>query len=283
MPIPLLPALLGGALGAGALAAAALRRTDARRAAAAWAHLAALAEPAPPRFDPAMVEGLPAPARRWLTRAIAPGTPLSRIAEIEMEGELGLGDRTAPRYQPMRARQILAPPHGFVWIPRLGAWPARILGSDGLARGDAWVRFWLAGLVPVARAADTPDLARSAMARCVAEAALWVPAALLPGPGLAWQAMDEHRARLRVDHAGQAVAVEIEVADDGRLLALAMQRWSDANPARVFRLQPFGGRVLEEARVGGFTVAGRVEAGNHFGTPDYFPFFRARIIGIRYR
>lgn len=28
----------------------------------------------PPRFDVTMLDGLPAPARRWLTRAIKPGT-----------------------------------------------------------------------------------------------------------------------------------------------------------------------------------------------------------------
>ncbi len=62
-----------------------------------------------------------------------------------------------------------------------------------------------------------------------------------------------------------------------------MRRWSDANPERAFRWQPFGGTVAEEARFGGYTVAGRVEAGNHFGTDDYFPFFRARVLGLRFR
>ncbi len=280
----ILAGIVTGAAGLGALAATAIRLADTRHAEAAWVHLAGLGAAArPARFEPAMVEGLPAPARRWFLRSIAPGTELRTVAEVDMEGELGLGDHVDPRYLPMRARQILAPPHGFVWIPTLGAWPMRISGSDGCALGGAWTRFWLLGLVPVARAADTPDLVRSAAARGIAEAALWVPAALLPREGVAWEPVDGRRTRAVVRHGGERFPVELEVAEDGRLLSLVMRRWSDANPERVFRWQPFGGIVMEEARFGGYTVAGRVEAGNHFGMEAYFPFFRARVLDIRFR
>ena len=166
-------------------------------------------------------------------------------------------------------------------------WPVRVSGSDGYAAsgaaGGAWTRFWLLGVVPVARAADTPDLVRSAAARGIAEAALWAPAALLPGDGVAWEPVDDRRARAVVSHHGERFPVELEVAEDGRLLSVMMLRWSDANPERAFRWQPFGGTVAEEARFGGYTVAGRVEAGNHFDTDDYFPFFRARVLDLRFR
>jgi hypothetical protein len=279
-----LAGIVAGTVGLGVGAAYAVRAADERRAQAAWAQLAGLGAAAarPDRFDPRMVEGLPAPARRYFLRSIAPGTPLRTVAEIEMEGELGLGDRADPRYLPMRARQILAPPHGFVWVPEMGKWPMRISGSDGYALGGAWTRFWLLGMVPVARAADTPDLARSAAARGIAEALLWVPAALLPGESVAWEPIDERRARVAVRHGGERFPVELEVAEDGRLLSLAMPRWSDANPERTFRWQPFGGTVAEVRTFGGYTVASRVDAGNHFGTDAYFPFFRARVLDIRF-
>jgi hypothetical protein len=38
------------------------------------------------RFDPAMVAGLPEPAQRFFKFAIAPGTPLLPVAEIDMGG-----------------------------------------------------------------------------------------------------------------------------------------------------------------------------------------------------
>lgn len=273
---------LGSMAALAVLGAAARRFADERRASRIWSHLAALADPDPPRFDPSMVEHLPPPARRWFLRSLAPGTPLWRVAEIEMEGELGLGDRTNPRYQPMLGREILAPPHGFVWRPEVGSWPERMSGSDGDARDGAWTRFWLLGLVPIVRAADTPDLLRSAAARGVAEAALWLPASLLPIDGVRWEPIDEHRARAIVEHAGLRHEIDLDTAEDGRLRALRMMRWSNANRDAVFRLQPFGGTVIEHATFDGVTVAKRVEAGNFFGEEDSFPFFRVERSRLRF-
>jgi hypothetical protein len=273
-----------GAAALAGLGAHAVRLGDARQAEAAWARLAGLGAPDPARFDPAMVEGLPAPARRYFRRAIAPGTPLRRVAEVEMAGEFALGDRRNPRTMPMRARQILAPPHGFVWIASMrGPWPTRVSGSDAYAGGEAWTRFWLLGAIPIARAGGTPDLARSAAARGIAEAALWVPAALLPGDGVGWEPVDDRRARAVVMHHGERFPVELEVAEDGRLVSASMLRWSDANPERTFRWQPFGGTIEEVGGFEGYTVAATLAAGNNFGTDAYFPFFRPRVLSIRYR
>lgn len=51
-----------------------------------WARLSVGGPPAEP-FDVAMLADLPEPARRWLTRAIVPGTPLWRSVELTMHGE----------------------------------------------------------------------------------------------------------------------------------------------------------------------------------------------------
>ena len=42
-------------------------------------------------FDPAAITGLPEPARRWLSHAIAPGTPLWSSVELTMNGQIKLG------------------------------------------------------------------------------------------------------------------------------------------------------------------------------------------------
>ena len=42
-------------------------------------------------FDSAATGGLPEPARRWLSHAIAPGTPLWGRAELTMHGQIKLG------------------------------------------------------------------------------------------------------------------------------------------------------------------------------------------------
>jgi hypothetical protein len=229
-----------------------------------------------------MVAGLPEPARRYFTFAIAPGTPLRMVVEIDMVGEIGLGDRDRPNYQPMVAREILAPPHGFVWMPRIGSGLGRISGSDACIGERAWTRFWLLNTVPVARTKATPDLIRSARARAVAEA-LWAPASLLPANGVTWEPVDGNRARAVFRHDGESFALELTVAENGRPLSVALQRWTNANPQRVFRHQPFGATVEETGTFEGYTIPTRIDGGNGFGTDEYFPFFRARVTEARFR
>jgi hypothetical protein len=84
-------------------------------------------------------------------------------------------------------------------------------------------------------------------------------------------------------HSGERHAVELTVAEDGRPVAVCTQCWSDANPERVFRLQPFGGMIGEVGTFEGCTVAVRLEAGNLFGIDRYVPFVRPRVVAMRYR
>jgi len=59
-------------------------------------------------------------------------------------------------------------------------------------------------------------------------------------------------------------------------------RWSNANPEKRFRLQPFGGTAAADATFQGLTIPTSVAAGNHYGTDDYLPFFQARITRAQY-
>jgi hypothetical protein len=264
------------------LAAWVWRARDEREAQRAWDELATAGGRNPIPFGPEMVANLPNPARRYFTFAIAPGTPLRMVSEIDMTGEIGLGNKERPNYQNMAAREILAPPHGFVWRSRIGSGLSRVSGSDACTGNRAWTRFWLLDTVPVARTRSTSDLVRSARARAVAEA-LWVPASLLPANGVAWEAIDESRAQAVFRYDGESFALELTVAEDGRPISVSMQRWTNANPERVFRYQAFGATVEETGAFEGYTIPTRINAGNGFGTDDYFPFFRARVTGARFR
>lgn len=273
----ILAALAVGVAGLWAWAA-----SDARADARAMDGLRALQPADPPRFDPAMVADLPDPARRYLTYTIAPGTPLTPVAEIEMRGSLGLGDKAAPNYAPMRAVQVLAPPHGFVWRVRTGRLPVVVTGSDGLDGGQSWSRFRLFGLVPVARAGGGRDHARAAFGRVVAEAVFWTPAALLPSESVTWEPVNAETARAVMTRGKLGQAVEVTVNPDGQPTRVRIQRWTDANPDRTYRLQPFGGELSGFRDFDGFRLPTRVDGGNFFGTPQYFPFFRAEVEAIRF-
>lgn len=270
--------LAGLALTLAVLALLGVRAFDACADRAEADRLRALQPRDPARFAPEMVATLPDPARRYFTFAIRPGTALFPVAEIEMAGKFSMGTRAAPGYMRMTAHQVLAGANGFVWRMSAGRGLKRLSGSDT----GRWTRFRLLGLLPVARLGGTPDHARSAFGRHVAEAVFWTPAALLPGPGLVWEGVDDTTARVTVTRDDLSQAVDVTVAEDGRPVQVAFDRWTDANPERRWQLQRFGGLLSDFRDHQGFRLPGHVEAGNLFGTPGYFPFFIVDITALRF-
>lgn len=252
-------------------------RRDAQATERAWRLLNAPGvDGVPEHYDPEMVAMLPPVARRYFARAIAPGTPLVQRVRISMEGEFLMQGRSFA----MWAEQIIAPPHGFVWKARMGGGLVRFSGSDGwLAEGESWTRFRLWGLVPLVRAGQDEDHARASITRMLSEI-VWTPAALLPQAGAVWRETGPDQAEVRFPAFPEVAPITLRLDADGHVIAVSTMRWSDANPAGVYQLQPFGGRMTAQETQDGFTVPVEVEVGNFFGTPDYVPFFRARVIAL---
>jgi hypothetical protein len=235
------------------------------------------------RFDPQTIAHLPEIAQRYLRHAIAPGTPLYSVVELEMQGTFLLGDKNKFQSCDMAARQVLRPPGQFVWVPRLRSSFMTITGSDGLVEGEAWTRFWLMGLVPVANVASSPDVIRSAQFRAAVEGALWLPTTLLPESGARWEQLGPDEARVTLEKLHPAVVLHLTLERDGAVREIVGERWSNANPEQTFRLQPFGGTIKEESSFQGLTIPTVISVGNHYGTEDYLPFFQAQISRVRYR
>lgn len=255
----------------------ALRLWDERADRREWTRLIASQAATPAVYDPALVSNLPEPARRFFNFAIQPGTPLLTVTEIDMGGEFSLGTRHKPDYRPMEARQILAAPTGFVWKVRMpGVVP--VSGSDT----GRWTRFRILGLIPVARMGGDPDHERAAYGRYVAEAVFWTPAAVLPGPGVVWEAVDEDTARVTMTRDDLSQAVDVKVDAEGRPDVVQFMRWSNANPDRTHRLQPFGGKLAEFREIQGFRIPFNVEAANMSGTEEHFVFFKAKVSAVRF-
>ncbi len=271
--------VLIGAVAALIAVMAAWRMADKRADRTVWRRLAATQPHAPAAFNVSMLDGLPDPAQRFFRFAIEPGAALHTVAEISMQGEFSLGSKAAPNYQPMQAEQILATPHGFVWSVRVGR---LITGSDAADDSSSWSRFWVLGVAPVARAGDNADHARAAFGRHVAEAVFWTPAALLPGEHVRWRAVDDSTARAIVAYKRMEQTVDVTVGEDGQPMQVVFQRWSNANPDKVFQLQPFGGYLSEFRLFEGFRLPTRVQAGNFFGTDDYFEFFKVAVTSVTF-
>lgn len=233
-------------------------------------------------FTPDMVSALPDPARRFFLYTIKSGTPLRTVVEIEMEGEFSLGTREKPDYMPMRGIQILAYPKGFVWKFNTGSGLMKFSGAEGVDDTRSWLSVWALGMLPVARAGGSSDHYRSAFCRLVTEATLWSPAAMLPQNGVVWEAVSENVARATVSYKGMSQSVELSVNEDGQPLKIVAPRWSNVNPEKKFKVQPFGGYVSEFREFEGYMLATRVEAGNFIGTPEYFPFYKAKVKNFRF-
>jgi hypothetical protein len=247
----------------------------------AWTQIASLAPQSDAVYSPAMVAELPEIARRYFNHAIAPGTPIKNIVELQMAGTFLLGDKNNYQTYSMEARQILHPPSEFVWMPRMRSGAMSISGSDALVGGAAWTRFWFLGLMPVANVKSSPDLVRSAVFRSTMEG-VWVPASLLPQSGVVWEQAGPNKARIKLQRVAPEIVLEMTLDSGGAVREIVGQRWSNANPEKVFRLQPFGGTIEADATFEGYTIPSKISIGNHYGTGDYLPFFQAEIGSARY-
>ncbi|TNE83042.1 MAG: hypothetical protein EP339_00680 [Gammaproteobacteria bacterium] len=242
------------------------------------AQLALLQSEHPAPFSLHMIKDLPEPARRFFQFCIEPGTPLFTVAFINMTGQFGMGTKAKPDYLKMAANQALACPAGFVWKMNATRGLMRVSGSDSAS----WTRFWLMGLLPVARMGNNPDHKRSAFGRYVSEAVIWSPAAVLPGPDIEWTLIGNDCARVTVWHDGLEQSVDITVDEDGRPTTVSFERWTNANPEKRYQLQPFGAFLSDYESFQGFRLPTHVEAGNDFGTDRYFPFFIADVRSIMF-
>lgn len=235
-----------------------------------WDELRGTGDPA--LFSPDMVADLPEPARRFLSRAIAPGTPLATSVEVEMHGEILLDPDGDP--VPMTARQILAPPAGFIWRARAGRGLMRISGHDRYGRGAGELRWRLFGIIPVMTATG-PDVTRSAAGRLAMEAVL-MPAALLPARGVRWEPVDENTARFHMTVGEEVVVTAVTVDTEGRPRRVSAMRWrgDTADDAAYHR---FDVELEGELTADGYTIARHVRAGWNLGEPDEFRFFSATV------
>lgn len=230
-------------------------------------------------FDPDTLADLPAPARRFLGRALPAGVPLATVADIEASGTIKLG-KTWWRF---RSTQILRAGEGFVWQPVVRRGPLWVSGADTYVAGTATMAFRLFGLVPVAAGAG-PDTDLSAAGRLAAEIVAWLPQATTPQAGATWAPVDGDRASVTLSTPSGPIVVTVTVDGDGRALATSMMRWSDADTPAGER--PFGGPVsAEHTTAQGVRIMGDGRIGWGWETPGWADgeFFRFHIVGAEHR
>ncbi|GAB2577661.1 DUF6544 family protein [Microlunatus antarcticus] len=245
----------------------------ARRVREDWVRLS---EPTldPPPFDAGMVAHLPEPARRYLTHAIAPGTPLWQSVQVSMVGRIGLGS-----WRRFSADQVVAPGRGYIWAAVARVLGVPVVGYDRLSGGSGEMRWRLLDLVPVADASGA-DVTRSAAGRLASEIVL-VPTAFA---SVTWTAGGADTAVATSGRGAEQQRVELHLGADGHLVDLVMQRWGNPD-GKPFALHPFGVSVDADRAADGVTTPSAVRAGWWHGTDrqDAGEFFRAEITRVEPR
>ncbi|MHB1133028.1 MAG: DUF6544 family protein [Chloroflexota bacterium] len=264
---------LGLGLGLGGLGALArLKARDDRYVNAIWQELEQSGGTAEP-FSETMVAGLPEPARRYFLHAIRPGTPLATRLHWHYTG----GIRTAATlpWLSMQAEQIVAKQRGFVWKARASLGPVVATGADYYLDGESHIRIALFGLWPLVDAGG-PDIGRSAMARLLVESVA-LPPALLPGPQVRIEAVDDAHFTARLTLQGEETPLTVRVDQEGRVEELVMQRWGNYTDDRSFRYIPYGGTVGGEMAFGGYTIPSQLSIGWWYGTKRYLEVIRLNV------
>lgn len=214
-------------------------------------------------------DDLPEPAGRWLRHAIAPGAPLTASTELTMHGTIRLGS-----WRRFTARQVLAPPDGYVWAATAHVLGMPVIGYDRFGSGTAAMRWRLLGVVPVVEV-DGPEIVRSAAGRLAAEVVL----APTTYAAATWTVGDRPDVAIGLWHiGGDTQRVEVDVAANGRVRGVLLQRWGRP-PGASYGCYPFGVTVEAERTFGGITIPSRLRAGWWWGTDrqDEGEFFRAEI------
>ena len=247
---------------------------EARSVSQEWLQLAA-ATAAPPAFDPEMIAGLPPAARAWLAHAIEPGTPLWKTVELTMHGQVRLG-----QWRSFTARQILAPPHGFIWAATARVAGLPVSGFDRFSSGTGEMSWRLLRLLRVMTAVG-PDITRSSAGRMAGEITL-LPTVYQTASWAQGEQADTARGSWRFGD--DTETAELRVSGDGTLLEVRVNRWG--NPGNApFARHPFGVSVEAESAFSGVTIPSPFRAGWWWGTSqqDEGEFFRAEITQAIFR
>jgi hypothetical protein len=224
--------------------------------------LDALWNSAPPSgraFDPASVAHLPTPVQRYLSHAIAPGTPLASAVRLRMHGAIKL-----KRWRPFKAEEVIVRDRGMIWRAHVKIGGMTIHGFDGFVDGAGAMRWQLCRLIPMLQASG-PDITRSAADRFAAET-IWLPSVFC-GDEVSWNGDDPLVAHARFDVDGSAEDLALTLSQ-GSLQSVALPRWGNPDGG-AFREIDFGAVVEQEATFDGYTIPARMRAGWYFGTDRF--------------
>jgi hypothetical protein len=167
------------------------------------------------------------PVARYLRYAL-PEKWHRRIARVRLEQEGTLRSGATGSWHAFTATEsFMTRPIASRWdasVYMLPLLPFRV--RDEYHDGTGTSRATLAGFIPVARIAPSPESARASLLRYLCEA-VWFPTALLPSDELRWRALDDRRASVTITDRGTTVGMTAEFSADGALVRATSERYRD--------------------------------------------------------
>jgi hypothetical protein len=214
---------------------------------------ASRAAPGGATYTEAELKGLPAPVIRYFRAVLREGQPIIATAHFAQQGDFRMGE-AEDSWRPFDATEdFVSRPPGFVWLARVRMAPG--LGvdvRDSYLDGAGSMRASIFGLVTLADAHDTPEMAAGAMQRYLAEAP-WFPTALLPSQGAQWTPIDDSTARASLTDGKTTVSMDYHFNERGEITsAFTAERYREVKGR--YEPAPWGGMFTEYADRGGVRI-----------------------------
>ena len=254
-----------------------MRHSDSVNAENVWKKLLNHSAQKPIEFKDSMVDGAPELVKKFFLYMIKPGALLHNVSVLKMHGEFSMGSLKKPKKVKVVCDQILAPKEGFVWKVKSTNGLFKFSGSDGLIDDRCWSRMWIMGLWPLSKRYCDENMTKSSFGRMTAESVIWAIASLLPQKNVNWKVVDHKTIRVCVKTKLLSQQIDITVSPSGQPIEISFPRWSNANPQKTYQFQLFGAKLSSFKEVKGFMVPMQIEAGNHYGTKNYFPFYKMTV------
>jgi len=198
-------------------------------------------------YAPDEVAGLPAPVVRWFGFALRPGQPLIRTAHIRQEGSFARKRGVWCRFRARESFTVLPP--AFSWDARIRMSPlVSVRVRDSYRNGEGVTLAKMAGIITLANQRGTPEIASASLLRYLAETP-WLPTALLPCAGVAWDALDDTSARATLVDAGITVSMDVRFGTEGQITSVSARRYRDEGGR--FVLIPWKAEFRDWVRVDG--------------------------------
>lgn len=166
-------------------------------------------------FDQRELESLPEPVQRYFLAALKDGQPLVKAVTIEHSGTFNMSE-TGEQWKPFTSiQQVKTHRPGFIWNGRITMLPGLTVDvHDAYVAGEGILHAALFGLVTVADMRGTPEMAQGELMRFLAEAT-WYPTALLAGPGVQWEALNDSSAKAMLSDGETSVELLFVFNEEG--------------------------------------------------------------------